>query len=86
MARLGTVQDGGKWVCNPQYLLREKCTAYSIGGYNEISFEQDFQMFTGNGCKLRAVDKVCFSPLIWASFVAISGLAATGHFAQAVVY
>ncbi|KAH7689499.1 Protein Y39F10A.3, partial [Aphelenchoides avenae] len=57
MARLGNLLDGGKWVCNPQYLPTDHCVVYAVGLNNEVSFEEALQNFTQNGCALRAIDK-----------------------------
>uniref|UniRef100_A0AC34GN54 Methyltransferase domain-containing protein n=1 Tax=Panagrolaimus sp. ES5 TaxID=591445 RepID=A0AC34GN54_9BILA len=58
LIRIGYVGDGGKWVCNPTNLLSfESCTIYSFGMNNDPSFEEDFQNFLNNKCKLRCIDK-----------------------------
>uniref|UniRef100_A0AC34Q9N7 Methyltransferase domain-containing protein n=1 Tax=Panagrolaimus sp. JU765 TaxID=591449 RepID=A0AC34Q9N7_9BILA len=58
LTRVGTVVDGGKWICNPlQVLNLDKCTVYSLGTSNDPSFEVDFQDFIGKKCLVRSVDK-----------------------------
>uniref|UniRef100_A0A914QYX2 Methyltransferase domain-containing protein n=1 Tax=Panagrolaimus davidi TaxID=227884 RepID=A0A914QYX2_9BILA len=58
LIRIGTVGDGGKWVCNPTSLMSfESCTIYSFGMNNDPSFEEDFQNFLKNKCQLRCIDK-----------------------------
>uniref|UniRef100_A0AC35GB76 Methyltransferase domain-containing protein n=1 Tax=Panagrolaimus sp. PS1159 TaxID=55785 RepID=A0AC35GB76_9BILA len=58
LIRIGRVGDGGKWICNPTAMLNwPKCNIYSLGTYNDPSFEEDFQTFLSNKCKLRCVDK-----------------------------
>ncbi|KAH7707636.1 Protein Y39F10A.3 [Aphelenchoides avenae] len=57
MARLGSLLDGGKWVCNPQYYPTDHCVVYAVGLNNEISFEEALLGFTQRGCAHRAIDK-----------------------------
>ncbi|KAI1697266.1 methyltransferase domain-containing protein [Ditylenchus destructor] len=57
-ARLGTVQDGGKWVCSPNLLKSDgkECAIYALGLNDEISFEVAIQEFTESRCVLRGID------------------------------
>ena len=58
MIRLGTVSDGGKWVCNPVQINDfDTCTVYSLGVKDEPSFEEEFAKFTNNKCFIRSIDK-----------------------------
>ena len=58
LVRLGTVVDGGKWICNPVHIRNfEKCTVYSLGINNEPSFEEGFANFTNQKCLIRSFDK-----------------------------
>uniref|UniRef100_A0AC34R184 Methyltransferase domain-containing protein n=2 Tax=Panagrolaimus sp. JU765 TaxID=591449 RepID=A0AC34R184_9BILA len=58
LVRVGTVVDGGKWICNPvQVRNLDKCTVYALGVNNDPSFEEDFQKFTHQKCFLRSFDK-----------------------------
>ncbi|CAD6197012.1 unnamed protein product [Caenorhabditis auriculariae] len=56
MVRIGNVNDGGKWICNPWALPRGNCSVYSLGLNNEVSFEKEVQQFTKNGCRLFGYD------------------------------
>lgn len=56
--RIGRVADGGKWICNP-YCIHGDCVIYSIGVYNDISFESELRKLVGPSCKIRIADKVC---------------------------
>ena len=39
--RLGAVGDGGKWVCDPDCLLkRSNCLVFSVGSKNQFDFEE----------------------------------------------
>ena len=60
MVRIGAIGDGGKWLCNPAKIreFKEPCVVYSLGLNQEISFDVDFQNFTGKRCVLRAFDRV----------------------------
>ena len=58
LARIGTVSDGGKWVCNPVQVRNfATCVIYSLGINNEPSFEAEFAKFTDNKCSIRSFDK-----------------------------
>ncbi|KAI1701144.1 methyltransferase domain-containing protein [Ditylenchus destructor] len=47
LVRIGTVSDGGKWMCNPHRMRKmDKCTIYSLGINNEPSFEESLQTYT----------------------------------------
>ncbi|KAE9547226.1 hypothetical protein FO519_009562, partial [Halicephalobus sp. NKZ332] len=58
LVRIGTVVDGGKWVCNPVRINDfDTCVVYSLGIRNEVSFEQEFARFTYQKCLIRSLDK-----------------------------
>ena len=58
LIRLGSVGDGGKWICNPVRMRDfDACTVYSLGVHNEPSFEQGFSDFTNRKCLIRSFDK-----------------------------
>uniref|UniRef100_A0A915DLQ3 Methyltransferase domain-containing protein n=1 Tax=Ditylenchus dipsaci TaxID=166011 RepID=A0A915DLQ3_9BILA len=55
--RLGVVTDGGKWVCNPNYVPEKACKIYSLGLSNQVSFDLEIQKLTNYRCSLRSIDK-----------------------------
>uniref|UniRef100_A0A915EL17 BPTI/Kunitz inhibitor domain-containing protein n=1 Tax=Ditylenchus dipsaci TaxID=166011 RepID=A0A915EL17_9BILA len=55
--RLGVITDGGKWVCNPNYVPDKGCKIYSLGLNNQISFDVEIQKLTNYRCSLRSIDK-----------------------------
>uniref|UniRef100_A0AC35EV72 Methyltransferase domain-containing protein n=1 Tax=Panagrolaimus sp. PS1159 TaxID=55785 RepID=A0AC35EV72_9BILA len=58
LIRIGTVGDGGKWICNPTAMLNwPECKIYSLGTSNDPSFEEDLQKLLNNTCQVRSVDK-----------------------------
>ncbi|KAI1702760.1 methyltransferase domain-containing protein [Ditylenchus destructor] len=58
LVRIGSVSDGGKWMCNPHRMRNmDKCTIYSLGINNEPSFEESLQTYVGRKCSLRCFDK-----------------------------
>ncbi|CAJ0605165.1 unnamed protein product [Cylicocyclus nassatus] len=57
LVRVGSVVDGGKYVCNPQAIDTQKCRIYSLGLMNEISFDVEIQNITGNTCKIYGYDQ-----------------------------
>ncbi len=60
LMRIGSVHDGGKWVCNPFEITTnnndDECMVYSMGINNEISFEIDLQTLTDFKCRIIAID------------------------------
>jgi len=52
--RIGSVGDGGKWVCDPHRITKGNCIVYSIGGSNEWSFEE--AMYNETGCETHTFD------------------------------
>lgn len=58
LVRIGNLDDGGKWVCNPYNLPKiRKCAIFSLGINNDISFDVAFQEATNKICRLYAFDK-----------------------------
>ncbi|KAL8286942.1 hypothetical protein RQP46_003948 [Phenoliferia psychrophenolica] len=57
ISRVGTLGDGGKWVCGIQTLIapRQKCVIYSFGLNGESSFEADVLEKT-KGCEIWGYD------------------------------
>ncbi|KAK0394868.1 hypothetical protein QR680_000978 [Steinernema hermaphroditum] len=56
LIRFGSKKDGGHWICSPHTMLRKKCSIYSIGVDNNLSFETAIHRFTRNKCKLYVYD------------------------------
>jgi hypothetical protein len=55
MVRIGSVDDGGKWVCNP-WALPENCVIYSLGVAGDISFETELDDIARHRCKSYSFD------------------------------
>ncbi|PIO69455.1 hypothetical protein TELCIR_08716, partial [Teladorsagia circumcincta] len=55
LVRVGTTNDGGKWICSP-FRIPVSCNILSLGMYNEITFEQELQHITDQRCNLFAYD------------------------------
>ncbi|CAI4232811.1 unnamed protein product [Auanema sp. JU1783] len=53
--RLGTVGDGGKWICSP-HRLPTNCVVLSLGINNMISFDEEIQEVSEKRCRLLAFD------------------------------
>ncbi|CEM12199.1 unnamed protein product [Vitrella brassicaformis CCMP3155] len=64
--RLGTLGDGGKWVCDPDRIRSrsnasgEPCLVYSVGGSNEWSFEDSVHKTLG--CEVHTFDHTVAVP------------------------
>lgn len=56
MVRVGSMGDGGKWVCNPWRLPEKDCVVYSLGVNGDVSFEKDLHGVSGRKCKYVSVD------------------------------
>jgi hypothetical protein len=58
--RLGSLADGGKWVCNPSRISpaammeARPCLVYSFGSNNDFSFEKDVYQITQ--CEIHTFD------------------------------
>lgn len=55
LARVGNVDDGGKWICNP-WALTKNCVIYSLGVGPDISFEIEMDKITEKQCKIYSAD------------------------------
>ncbi|KAF1756082.1 hypothetical protein GCK72_012535 [Caenorhabditis remanei] len=55
--RLGEIDDGGKYVCNPRMVRKDDCTIISLGLNNQIYFDQHIQNVTGGHCRILGADK-----------------------------
>lgn len=55
--RIGKLGDGGKWVCDPQYISQSNsCLVYSIGSNGETSFEEAIFKSIGSHCEVHTFD------------------------------
>lgn len=58
LVRIGTVGDGGKWICNPLSLLEfPSCVIFSLGIRNDPSFDESIQTLLNLHCELISVDQ-----------------------------
>ncbi|CAJ0605667.1 unnamed protein product [Cylicocyclus nassatus] len=73
LVRVGSVLDGGKWVCNPTAMLRKNCSIYSLGLHDEISFDHDIQEINNFSCRIHGYDMVKQSPVTVKQYYAING-------------
>ncbi|RCN46740.1 hypothetical protein ANCCAN_07182 [Ancylostoma caninum] len=55
LVRVGTTNDGGKWICSP-FRIPIGCTIFSLGLFNEVTFEMELQYILNNRCKIFAYD------------------------------
>ncbi|EFP00901.1 hypothetical protein CRE_10687 [Caenorhabditis remanei] len=55
--RIGDIDDGGKYVCNPRAVRKDNCTLISLGLNNAISYDQHIQNVTGGHCRILGADK-----------------------------
>lgn len=53
--RVGSIGDGGKWVCNP-WRAPKDCVIYSFGVNGDTSFESDMYDVTKKRCKFYSFD------------------------------
>jgi len=55
--RVGNLHDGGKWICDPHRITKQKeCLVYSIGSNNDFSFEEYVQTDIGAHCEIHTFD------------------------------
>uniref|UniRef100_A0A914UZA6 Methyltransferase domain-containing protein n=1 Tax=Plectus sambesii TaxID=2011161 RepID=A0A914UZA6_9BILA len=55
LVRVGNVNDGGKWTCNP-WALPENCVIYSLGVGPDITFELEIFKVSEERCKIYSFD------------------------------
>jgi FkbM family methyltransferase len=70
--RIGSLGDGGKWICN-SFRLPKDCVVYGVGGNDDISFEE--QMAERFGCDVHVFDP---SPVSQRAFGALQAGKALG--------
>uniref|UniRef100_A0A1I7TPT5 Methyltranfer_dom domain-containing protein n=1 Tax=Caenorhabditis tropicalis TaxID=1561998 RepID=A0A1I7TPT5_9PELO len=70
--RVGTVGDGGKWVCNP-WKVPKNTVLFSLGLNNYIGFEEEWQKMTENGNVLYGFDAAEQNPITRATYAKIRG-------------
>lgn len=56
--RIGVMGDGGKWVCDPHRIAKQKsrCLVYSIGSNNDFSFEASVLQDIDRDCEIHTFD------------------------------
>lgn len=55
--RIGSLGDGGKWVCDPYRISKKKdCLVYSVGSNGDASFEAAIQKDIGQHCEIHTFD------------------------------
>ena len=60
--RIGVIGDGGKWICNPQHMLKhDDCIILSVGSNNEFGFE--YEMINRFGCNVHVFDHTSQPPV-----------------------
>ena len=69
--RIGPKGDGGKWICNPQELLRPKCTILSLGSSYDFRFEQ--AIIDEYDCIVHVYDHTSGPPHIIEEYASQSG-------------
>ncbi|CAI4225765.1 unnamed protein product [Auanema sp. JU1783] len=72
LIRVGNVNDGGKWVCNPAEMPRN-CSIFSLGLREDISFDRDLQEFNENSCELYGFDMIAQSDSTRLDYSKING-------------
>ncbi|CAJ0575678.1 unnamed protein product, partial [Mesorhabditis spiculigera] len=55
LVRIGNVNDGGKWVCNPK-ALPDKCAIMSLGVNVDATFEREIQKISNQRCRINSYD------------------------------
>jgi len=77
ISRIGTLGDGGKWVCGMERIARKKqCVIYSVGINGESSFEADL-LNRGKNCQVWGYD---FSVNSFGPEIESTNLKSRGHF------
>ncbi|KAF8370839.1 hypothetical protein PRIPAC_77268 [Pristionchus pacificus] len=71
LVRVGSVGDGGKWLCNP-WAMPKGGVVFSLGSHNDISFEADYQKATGQAATIITVDMNAASSSALAGLEAIN--------------
>ncbi|CAJ0944808.1 unnamed protein product, partial [Mesorhabditis belari] len=56
LIRVGNVDDGGKWVCNP-VAMPANCVVMSLGVATDPSFEREIQLISDQKCSVQSYDK-----------------------------
>lgn len=55
--RIGKRGDGGKWICDPHRIAKQKdCLVYSVGSMNDFSFEEAVLRDIGPHCEIHTFD------------------------------
>ena len=55
-SRIGGLGDGGKWVCDPHRIPKDKCLIWSIGSANIFNFENAVYKEISKTCEIHTFD------------------------------
>ncbi|CAB3405975.1 unnamed protein product [Caenorhabditis bovis] len=70
--RVGTIGDGGKWICDP-WSIPKNCVIFSLGLNNQVQFDEDIQEIIQNRCKIYGFDNEEQNDLTKLKFSKING-------------
>ena len=54
--KIGGIEDGGKWVCDPHRIDKDNCLVYSIGSNGDFSFEKGIYKDVSKSCTIHTFD------------------------------
>ncbi|KAK5973790.1 hypothetical protein GCK32_001046 [Trichostrongylus colubriformis] len=70
--RIGSLDDGGKIVCNP-FRMPWNCSIYSVGIASEVTFEEAIQEFNNYTCRIFGYEKENISSSTFSRYTRING-------------
>jgi len=56
LKRIGSSGDGGKWICEEDYLKQDDCVVFSLGSNGQFDFEQSISKLSNGKCKIHTFD------------------------------